>query len=69
MLEGITHVELRYPVSTKLNLRDGEHGIVLPHGCDVTFYVVGEHLIVIANEPDEVTESQQATDVPGDGTD
>lgn len=69
VLEGVTNVELRYPVGSELDLADGKVGLCFDHRLDVTFYVIGKQLIVIATEADKLPESEKAAYVPRHRTD
>ena len=69
MLERITNIELSYPPSTKLDLGNGKVALRFDQSIYVSAGMLGEKLIIIATETNEVPQSKQATDVPGDSTD
>lgn len=69
MLERITNMELSYPPSAKLDLGHGKVTLRFDQSIYVSAGMLGEKLIIIATETNEVPESKQATDVPRDSTD
>jgi len=64
VLEGITNVELWYPIGTELDLADGKVTFRFDKCRHVALTVIGEQLVVIPAKSDEVPESKQASYVP-----
>lgn len=64
VLEGVTHIELGYPVGAEFDLTDGEVALRFNKGFNVTLAMIGEKLVIITTEPDKVPESKQASYVP-----